>query len=420
VQGLALPQRYLSRQSGGDVASKLTEKTITRLKRPGDHIDVSLPRFSFRISLKGSRSWCVLARVGGKPKRITLGRYPVLTLAQARERALAVLRDVDDGKTPQPAAELPTVGKLIDDYIERGRRRARHHRGEELAESTKAEWRRYAKRVELKSLRQRIAADVTTPEVGALLREIMDTRGGWSSNRLRQFLRVVWAWGIAEQRGVTENPVAAVEIFFDEPENERSLSPDELRAVLLAAQGMDRDWRDLVWLLALTGLRLRNVLHAPAGEIDLVEKMWVVPGSRMKSGKTHKVPLSDTAIEILRDRPRVGFLFPGTKPNRPRCVSSRSVAILKRETGRIYGRPMNRWRLHDLRSTLITIMVDRLDVPAGVASRILSHGDTTIPKITRRYDKSEMLEQRREALARWDAFLRELVAEQQSATAQAS
>ena len=83
---------------------------------------------------------------------------------------------------------------------------------------------------------------------------------------------------------------------------DRVLTPDEINAVWRAANEVGGDFADVLKLGLLTGLRLRNVLHARADHIHLNEKTWTIPKSEMKAGRDHVVPLSDIALEIVKRR----------------------------------------------------------------------------------------------------------------------
>ncbi len=83
---------------------------------------------------------------------------------------------------------------------------------------------------------------------------------------------------------------------------DRVLTPDEINAVWRAANEVGGDFADVLKLGLLTGLRLRDVLHARADEIHLDEKLWSIHREPMNAGRVHVVPLSDMALEIVRRR----------------------------------------------------------------------------------------------------------------------
>ena len=141
-------------------------------------------------------------------------------------------------------------------------------------------------------------------------------------------------------------------------------------------------------------------------EIDFEKKLWSIPGERTKNAQPHLVPLSDAATEILQNmagQPNTagqGLVFTTTGSTPPSGFSR-----AKRRLDEISG--IKDWRLHDLRRTAVSHMAD-MGVDPLVADRILNHvASSTMGVVQRTYQRSNMLPQRREALERWAAILRD-------------
>jgi integrase len=394
---------------------KLTEKTVPRLTKPGDHWDTTLPRFGLRISPKGATAWTVLARVAGKPKRFTLGNPPILGLHEARLKALDLLRKVDGGEvlvnTPGLAA---TVETLMADFLAAA--------SERLRDATIREWRRLAKAEVLEPLGARRAGEVTRAEIRELLRKIGE-RSSWISNRTHALLSAAFAWGV-EQSIVEQSPLVGLHKLHAEPSRDRVLSPDELRAVLLAANEAGA-LGDCVWLMALTCVRLRAILGTRVEELDLPNPndkneeqrgLWTLPAERSKNRKAHLTPLVGRALKIMVARARDAnpYLFPAANADednaRPEDRSSKRVRLLVRRAEEIHGSAIAPWQLRDLKRTAATFMREQLDIAEDVVSRLAQHSFTRGAEVTKIYDRSHLLRQRREALTKWDAYLRKLVA----------
>src|SRR5215207_3666131 len=88
--------------------ARLTALAVNRLKPPEtgqvEYFDTHLPAFGLRVSYSGTKAWMVMTRVHGKLTRITLGRHPAMSLAEAREKARTVVEDAKAGKDPRVIA----------------------------------------------------------------------------------------------------------------------------------------------------------------------------------------------------------------------------------------------------------------------------------------------------------------------------
>jgi integrase len=151
--------------------------------------------------------------------------------------------------------------------------------------------------------------------------------------------------------------------------------------------------------LILTAARSVEVIGATWDEIDLDAKRWTVPGERMKMGKPHDVPLSDAAVELLREqlatrRPKPAHVFPGLRPGK--LLSDPALA---KRMGRMGG---DAYTLHGFRSAFRDWAGDN-GVDFDVAETCLAH--TVGNSVTRAYLRTTMLERRRKVMADWALFL---------------
>lgn len=146
----------------------------------------------------------------------------------------------------------------------------------------------------------------------------------------------------------------------------------------------------------LTVARTGETLGATWGEIDFDQRMWIIPGRRMKAGKEHRVPLSDAALAILREVKPEGdvsqeFIFPGGKTGK--SLSNMAMTMLLRRVGR------TDLTVHGFRSTFRDWAAERTDVPSEVAELALAH--TVGDKVEAAYRRGDMFEKRRALMDRW-------------------
>jgi len=162
---------------------------------------------------------------------------------------------------------------------------------------------------------------------------------------------------------------------------------------LRAAEGMGA--RALEFVI-LTAARSGEVRGATWAEIDMEAKVWVVPGSRMKAGKEHRVPLSDVAVEMLKMQPRSAgteLLFPA--PRGGQLSDMTLTAVLRRMN--VPAVP------HGFRSTFRDWAAERTNYPRDVAEMALAHaiGD----KVEAAYRRGDLFQKRALMMADWATFL---------------
>jgi integrase len=398
--------------------TRFTRDSVPRLPT-GEHRDPTLARFGLRVSPKGKRTYQVLFRYNQKTRRLKIGSEPAWTLDKAREKAMELLREVDSGRDPSttwrrhakaiaPADGPLTFGKLTEQFFEDCERRVK---GGTLRPTTLSEWRRlYAH--ELQPITDRPAAEITRAEIKDLLRPIVE-RAAVVSNRTQALIARVYSWAVEEDK-VVASPVAGMKRRHNEGDGrDRVLSPDEIKLVWHAAGDLGGAFGDVVRLALLTGLRLRNLLHAKVEEIDLKAKVWTLPEEKMKAARIHVVPLSDMALEIVR--PRISgattpFLFPSPKKRdgvKPIDSQGHAAARIRAGADEIAKKKLERWTIHDLKRTVGTGMREYLKpaVDRAVVSLILAHAPEGAAA-TSRYDRAPMMDERREALTRWAQWIK--------------
>jgi integrase len=147
----------------------------------------------------------------------------------------------------------------------------------------------------------------------------------------------------------------------------------------------------------LTASRTGEVIDAKWNEIDLSERLWVIPAERMKAGKEHRVPVSDVALAILEDLQKVrqdDFVFPGGRAGRP--ISNMAMTMTLRRMGR------GELTVHGFRSSFRDWAAERTTFPAEVAEMVLAHavGD----KVEAAYRRGDLFQKRQQLSDAWAKF----------------
>jgi integrase len=149
--------------------------------------------------------------------------------------------------------------------------------------------------------------------------------------------------------------------------------------------------------LILTATRTSETIGARWDEIDLDAALWTIPGSRIKAGKEHRVPLSAPAVEVLRQQSQAAtsaFVFPGARGERP--LSNMAMLALLKRMGR------SDLTAHGFRSTFRDWAAEQTNYPREVAEMALAHavGD----KVEAAYRRGDLFEKRQRLMAEWARY----------------
>jgi integrase len=186
-------------------------------------------------------------------------------------------------------------------------------------------------------------------------------------------------------------------------ERDRVLSDGEIVAVWQACAKLPTPYGEMYRIFLLTGQRRSEVSTMRWSEVS--GNAWVIPREKVKKDRAHAVPLTATAMAVLRGlsaRPRLavdGFVFSTTGGT----TASSNFCKVKRELDRLSG--VTGWTIHDIRRTVRSKLAE-LGVPREVARKVLNHEDGKVDRI---YNRHEYLAEKREALERWERKLLKLL-----------
>jgi integrase len=287
---------------------RLTKEAIehAKLPKPGRKErflrDDLVQGLGVRVTANGKKSFVFEARIKGRPRRLTIGPWPDLNVALARQKAMEIRTAVAKGEDPhaqrQAERNESNFGALRKRYLE------------EYSKVHKRSWVRDERRLErCKAWDRRRLSDISADDVLKLQYRIAEQHGRIEANRSLELLRGVFNkaqyWKLAES-----NPALGFE-RFKEVRRDRFLSDDELRRLNTALIEEPEPWRSFFPLLLLLGTRRSELAGASWNEVDL--KAGTMRLIRTKSGEPRLAPLPTAAIEILRKLPSFGksdYLFP--------------------------------------------------------------------------------------------------------------
>ena len=386
--------------------TRLTHRSIPSLKAGRwmtDYWDDRLPGFGVRVAQSGRKTFVVrYSGANGRKRRLTLGAYPLLSLADARDRAKEVLSEVVRGEDPQGEKEASrqalTFGELAEVYLERH------------AKVKKKRWKEDARmlRVDLlPSWKSRPAAGIGRREVSEILDGVVARGAPIMANRVKALISTIYNFGIG--RGLVEtNPSQGVPLPAKARQRDRVLSDEEMVAVWEALEQEGLIMGATFKMRLLTAQRGSEVLSMRWS--DLADGWWTIPAEVAKNGLSHRVPLSPQVLGLLEElRPITGqseWVFAS-----PRKAGAHITAVQK-AAERIVRRCGVEFVPHDLRRTAASFMTS-MRVSRLVVSKILNHVESGITAV---YDRHSYDGEKREALELWGERLAELLGDGEART----
>jgi integrase len=367
-------------------------------------LDAKVKGLTLRISGKAKTFNC-LYKFMGHNSRLKLGRYPSMTLKDARQKADEALRQVSRGIDPK-AEKLRKrssytdnlFSRIVPEFIENHARRNTRS-WKEPDRILKNEFIPRLGKFQLDQISRRM--------IQSGLNEIAAS-GPSAANHAFAVIRKLFNWCV-EQGYIDHSPCLGMKKPSKTVERSRVLSDHELAAIWLATDKMGFPFGTHVKLLISTAQRRNEVSTLCWADFDLEHRTWTQPAASNKSGRAHIVPLSDLTLATIRSLPRVHdeLVFPARGKDNP--VSGYSK--WKRKLDHISG--VTGWTLHDLRRTAATGMA-QLKVPVHIIELVLNHRAKSLSGVAGIYNRHEYLDEQRDALDRWAKHVEDLLLKAQT------
>jgi integrase len=353
---------------------KLNEKNVREAENLGrDYqiFDTDVRGFSITIYPSGNRAFALDYRIGGRQRRMTIGRWPEWNTVAARERAKELRRDIDEGFDPlslrESAREAPRISDMITRYLE--------EHTPHLAPRNAADQQTIMHKLVAPDWGNRLVTEITKADVEKLLSKIAAGRARPSkakpnnrarklqgvkptpvrANRVGEVLRKMFSlavgWGWRD-----DNPASGFRRRL-ENERERFLTPEEIGRLAKALDAAD-DQRaaGIIRLCMLTGARVGEVRQARFEQFNLDLGSWSKPAATTKQRKIHRIPISNEVATIVRQRQLLvpsgnPWLFPSDTPGQPVQEIRRFWKAIQTEAD------LPGVRVHDLRHTFASLLV---------------------------------------------------------------
>lgn len=382
--------------------------------KPRANAQGEVPGLTFTLSAKGTAAWVLRYRFGGKPRELTIGRYPDYSIKRAKEEALEarvkIQKGIDVAREKQKAnierATAKSFRQLATDYMDKV--------FPTLAANTVKQRRHHIEDVILPKLGKLAAKEVATADVVFLV-ESVGKRSKNVAELVFTALSEIFKHGVA-RHVVKANPCAGISVTAicgkAEPKRQRlKLTEAELRAILPELASIGAENALAVKIQLATCVRLGELAKAEWEHVDLEGGTWFIPDANSKTRKGFTIPLVPAVIGWFEELQALScgsrYVLPARQSRRTRThggevhFEQRALnAMLHKLCDRLEDKT-RRFTPHDLRSTARSHLA-ALGVNLIVAERCLNH---SLGGLIAVYDQHDYLDERRAALEKWTAFI---------------
>ena len=380
--------------------SKLTVARVRSLSKSGLHGDGGT--LYLAVAPGGSKSWIQRLTVDGKRRDIGLGGFPLVSLAEARDKAFEnrrLARRGSDPLTDKRKAKVPTFCEAAVLTFEANQARWRHAK-------TATNWTGSMAKYAYPVFGDRRVDQIGREDVLRVLTPLWTAKPE-TARKLRQRMRAVLAW--AQAHGYVEHNFAGEAINGALPNmpavkaHFRALPYREVAAAIgiIESSGASAAAKLCFRFVVLTAARSGEARGATWSEIDDDARLWVIPASRMKGHAEHRQPLSDAAMAVLAEartlRDKSDLIFPSPM-RRGRPLSDMSLTKLLRDTGLA-----ERATVHGFRTCFRTWASEKTSADHAVMELSLAHAVGSA--VERAYARSDLLAKRRRLMDQWAAFV---------------
>lgn len=390
-------------------ATPLNATKIERLK-PDPAKDLELydgDGLVLRVRKNGTKEWLFKYKspITEKRAKMTIGKYPGMSLKDARKEILSLSEQLSDGNDPkiekqiqqldQKMASANTLESVAADWlvVKKTAISERH------AEKT---WRRLELHV-FPSIGQLPIDKVLAPVAIDALKPLVAKGSLDTAHRIGEILNQIMTYAV--NTGITDrNPLAGIRSAFPSPDttNNPTLKPEELNVLMskLNYANVKIVTRILIEFQLHTMVRPSEAAGARWDEFDLEAKLWTIQSTRMKSNRNHVVPLSDQAVSLLQMMQGISynsdFVFPSDR--------NINTHVNNETANKALGRMGLKGRLtaHGMRSIASTALNNaRFD--SDLIEVCLAHVESNKTKAA--YDRAEYIEPRRPLMVWWSNFI---------------
>ena len=404
AKGPLLKKRRATKRRGRHPDKALTAAFCRTVGESGRYADGN--GLYLHVDPSGARRWVQRLVIRGKSCVLGLGSFALVSLAEAREQALANRKLARTGGDPLGArrrtAGVPTFAEAAEQVI------AIHREAWKDGDATAQKWRATLHQYVHSQFGDKGVDRVTTADVMAALLPIWSAKNE-TAQRVRRRIGAIMRWAIAQ--GYRSDNPAGEAVTAALPKRPRQIRhmpalPHGEVAAALAGVRVSQAWtatKLAFELLVLTAARSGEVRLATWEEFDLAALVWTVPAARMKANREHRVPLCGRAVEVLGEAARLRDVVASVEPlvfpsRRGQALSDMALLKLVKQQG-IAAVP------HGFRSSFRDWAAERTNHPREVIEAALAH--TVRNQTEAAYARSDLFERRRHLMNDWASYLDE-------------
>lgn len=370
---------------------RLTEISVRKLAPPVSgqetYWDASLPGFGIRMSAGGGVTWVVMH--GKDRRRLSIGKYPVVGIAKAREEAKKLLAEASLRKNVSVSI---TVEKLVAQFLKASEARNKPR--------TTADYHRLLNRHLVPELGKRRIDDLRARDISRLIARLIDTPS--EANHALTAIKAVCGYA-QRQHYIEQNPALGLPLPGKRGSRDRILSEHEISVVWKAATELGYPFGHIVKLCLLTGQRRGEIGLLKWQHIDAKSHLITFPAEMVKNNRQHVFPYGAAAAAVLAEVAEKGeYVFPAGKPG---GVVFNGWAKQKAALDRLA--PLPHWTLHDLRRTYSSQLA-ALGTPIHVTEKLLNHVSGTLSGVAGVYNRYSYAAEMRAAVEAYEAHILKL------------
>jgi integrase len=377
----------------------LSAVQIRAIRKPGRYSDGN--GLHLVVDPSGAKRWVLRTVVQGRRRDIGLGGLQLVSLAEAREKALTYRKLAREGG--DPIAEKRRARVVVPTFKAAATAVHEEHRVAWKNKKHAAQWINTLEQYAYPVLGDRRVDQIDTPDILKVLSPIW-LRKPTTARRVKQRIGTIMDWAKASRFRSGENPIDGVAKGLPrQPDRKRhhaALPFADVPAFVerLRTSAFAEQTRLAFEFLILTATRTNELIGARWAEIDQDRAIWTIPAERMKAKREHRVPLPPRCLEILTCAKELAanseFVFPGRSGGKPMS----NVAFLM---------ALRRMKLdvtaHGFRSAFRDWAAERTHFPREVCEMALAH--TINDKTEAAYRRGDLFDKRRELMAAWASFV---------------
>jgi integrase len=383
------------------MARRLTDFGVQALRAKDKYYEIVDGTTGLRLAVfpSGAKSWIARYRRpgNGKTAKLTVGKYPGMSLAQARVHVSEARASVGKGADPgedkrrrrvaDKQAELDRAGDTVERHV-------KQHLERLSREVTDGHWRQTRRNLNeaVAAWPRRTVQSIVRRDVRELVEQAAEQRGPVAANRMFAHLGRFFS-ALVERDVVAASPCIGLKRPAKETARDRALADNEIKLVHDALTKIGGPVAACALMCVYSGQRrgeCANMRHS-----EIADGVWSLPAAKVKNRKAHSVPLSRQMVELIERQPALGDFVFSHDGNRPVGAFS----VLKQQVDSI-AKLETPWCWHDLRRTCATHMA-KLGVALPVTEKVLGHKSGSFAGIVAVYQHHDFAGEKRAALARW-------------------